>query len=217
MHRRWGLPARGSPVTRAYCLVNCARCPRRSFSRCNQNAAILFVRRGREGCGGFGWLSSAVVSRWSWPAPRIAHAGRRSYTLAQINELREYLAEVRPREALGFLPRRRATKNCRSSRSRISKVDRQRRRLRSISLNTWLWGDFGFWRLIWIRRRRCRRCLAISQSSTLVRTRPCTARSVTMMSGDRCGMSSGRPISTALDWSRAISNSWSSSIIRLVR
>lgn len=41
------------------------------------------------------------------PAPKIAHAGRRSYTLAQVNALREYLAEARPKEALDFLPRRR--------------------------------------------------------------------------------------------------------------
>lgn len=38
----------------------------------------------------------------------IGHAGRRSCTLGQINSLREYLAEARPKEALGFLPRRRA-------------------------------------------------------------------------------------------------------------
>jgi chromosome partitioning protein len=42
------------------------------------------------------------------PGPTIGHAGRRSYTLRQINSLREYLAEARPKEALGFLPRRRA-------------------------------------------------------------------------------------------------------------
>ena len=41
------------------------------------------------------------------PAPKIGHGGRRSYTLAQINELREYLASTRPKEALDFLPRRR--------------------------------------------------------------------------------------------------------------
>ena len=33
---------------------------------------------------------------------------RRAYTLAQINEIREHLAKKRPREALDFLPRRRA-------------------------------------------------------------------------------------------------------------
>ncbi len=41
------------------------------------------------------------------PVPAIATGGRRSYTLAQVNELRAYLAEARPREALQFLPRRR--------------------------------------------------------------------------------------------------------------
>jgi chromosome partitioning protein len=41
------------------------------------------------------------------PIPAVAAAGRRSYSLAQINELRKYLAEVRPREALDFLPTRR--------------------------------------------------------------------------------------------------------------
>lgn len=33
---------------------------------------------------------------------------RRAYTLAQINEIREHLAKKRPKEALDFLPRRRA-------------------------------------------------------------------------------------------------------------
>lgn len=42
------------------------------------------------------------------PAPAIGHGGRRSYTLAQVNELRAYLAAARPREALDFLPRRRS-------------------------------------------------------------------------------------------------------------
>ena len=41
------------------------------------------------------------------PVPKIGQGGRRSYTLAQINELRHYLATVRPKEALEFLPRRR--------------------------------------------------------------------------------------------------------------
>jgi len=41
------------------------------------------------------------------PAPDIGAGGRRSYTLRQINELRQYLAEARPREGLGFWPRRR--------------------------------------------------------------------------------------------------------------
>ncbi|KMO20559.1 plasmid partitioning protein RepA [Methylobacterium indicum] len=41
------------------------------------------------------------------PVPAIATGGRRSYTLAQVNELRAYLTEARPREALQFLPRRR--------------------------------------------------------------------------------------------------------------
>ena len=40
------------------------------------------------------------------PVPTIGHAGRRSYTLAQINQLRQYLSDARPREALDFLPRR---------------------------------------------------------------------------------------------------------------
>jgi chromosome partitioning protein len=42
------------------------------------------------------------------PSPALATGGRRSYTLEQVNELRRYLAEVRPREALQFLPGRRA-------------------------------------------------------------------------------------------------------------
>src|SRR3954471_24488193 len=34
------------------------------------------------------------------PLPTLASGGRRSYTLTQVNELRRYLADVRPREAL---------------------------------------------------------------------------------------------------------------------
>lgn len=41
------------------------------------------------------------------PSPDLGAGGRRSYTLAQINELRVYLAEARPKESLKFWPRRR--------------------------------------------------------------------------------------------------------------
>lgn len=41
------------------------------------------------------------------PTPQLGTAGRRSYTLRQINELRAYLASARPKEALKFWPRRR--------------------------------------------------------------------------------------------------------------
>ncbi|WP_155403613.1 plasmid partitioning protein RepA [Sinorhizobium meliloti] len=41
------------------------------------------------------------------PMPELGTAGRRFYTLRQINELRAYLAQVRPKEALKFWPRRR--------------------------------------------------------------------------------------------------------------
>ena len=42
------------------------------------------------------------------PTPKIGQGGRRSYTLTQIKELREYLAVARPKEALDFLPCRRS-------------------------------------------------------------------------------------------------------------
>jgi chromosome partitioning protein len=42
------------------------------------------------------------------PSPSLSSGGRRSYGLAQINELREYLARTRPRDALNFQPGRRA-------------------------------------------------------------------------------------------------------------
>ena len=42
------------------------------------------------------------------PMPSLASGGRRSYTLAQVNELRHYLANARPREAFQFLAGRRA-------------------------------------------------------------------------------------------------------------
>ncbi|WP_137154229.1 plasmid partitioning protein RepA [Rhizobium sp. FKL33] len=41
------------------------------------------------------------------PAPDVTSSGRRSYTLAQINELRRHLAAVKPKDALTFLPHRR--------------------------------------------------------------------------------------------------------------
>jgi chromosome partitioning protein len=41
------------------------------------------------------------------PSPDVGSAGRRSYTLGQVNELRRYLADARPKEALRFWPRRR--------------------------------------------------------------------------------------------------------------
>lgn len=41
------------------------------------------------------------------PAPDLTTGGRRSYTLEQINELRQYLAKARPKEATKFWPRRR--------------------------------------------------------------------------------------------------------------
>lgn len=41
------------------------------------------------------------------PMPELGTAGRRFYTLRQINELRAYLAQARPKEALKFWPRRR--------------------------------------------------------------------------------------------------------------
>src|SRR5690606_13498854 len=41
------------------------------------------------------------------PAPEVGPTGRRSYTLDQVNELRRYLASVRPKEAVRFWPRRR--------------------------------------------------------------------------------------------------------------
>lgn len=41
------------------------------------------------------------------PSPELSAGGRRSYTLQQVNELRVYLADARPKEALKFWPRRR--------------------------------------------------------------------------------------------------------------
>ena len=41
------------------------------------------------------------------PSPDLTSGGRRSYTLEQVTELRAYLADARPREALKFWPRRR--------------------------------------------------------------------------------------------------------------
>lgn len=42
------------------------------------------------------------------PSPSLSPKGRRSYTLSQINELRHHMASVKPKDALAYLPRRRA-------------------------------------------------------------------------------------------------------------
>ncbi len=41
------------------------------------------------------------------PTPDLGPTGRRSYSLEQVNELRQFLATTRPKEALKFWPRRR--------------------------------------------------------------------------------------------------------------
>ena len=41
------------------------------------------------------------------PLPQVGSSGRRSYALKQVNALRKYLGDVRPREAMGFNPGRR--------------------------------------------------------------------------------------------------------------
>ncbi|MGL1180759.1 hypothetical protein ACSTLD_23470, partial [Vibrio parahaemolyticus] len=41
------------------------------------------------------------------PVPDLGPTGRRSYSLEQVNELRQFLATTRPKEALKFWPRRR--------------------------------------------------------------------------------------------------------------
>lgn len=41
------------------------------------------------------------------PQPDVAINGRRSYTLAQINELRHHMARIKPKDALSYLPQRR--------------------------------------------------------------------------------------------------------------
>ena len=41
------------------------------------------------------------------PQPQQTASGRRSYTLAQVNELRHYMANQKPKDALSFLPHRR--------------------------------------------------------------------------------------------------------------
>ena len=42
------------------------------------------------------------------PMPEVTTAGRRAYTLSQINELRVHIATAKPREALSVFPRRRS-------------------------------------------------------------------------------------------------------------
>lgn len=40
------------------------------------------------------------------PTPEVSSSGRRSYTLAQIGELRQHVAASKPKDALSYLPRR---------------------------------------------------------------------------------------------------------------
>lgn len=42
------------------------------------------------------------------PTPEVSSNGRRSYTLSQINELRQHMASIKPKDALTYLPRRRS-------------------------------------------------------------------------------------------------------------
>lgn len=41
------------------------------------------------------------------PQPDVSQNGRRSYTLGQINELRQHMAKIKPKDVLSYLPRRR--------------------------------------------------------------------------------------------------------------
>ncbi|MER9048268.1 plasmid partitioning protein RepA [Mesorhizobium sp. M0923] len=42
------------------------------------------------------------------PSPEVSQTGRRSYSLAQIHELRQYMASIKPKDALAYLPWRRS-------------------------------------------------------------------------------------------------------------
>jgi chromosome partitioning protein len=53
-----------------------------------------------------GYLRQLSLDRLG-PAPALSTGGRRSYSLEQINVLRQYIAGVRTKEALQFWPRRR--------------------------------------------------------------------------------------------------------------
>lgn len=41
------------------------------------------------------------------PSPDLSDSGRRSYSLAQVNELRQYMAAAKPKDAVNYLPHRR--------------------------------------------------------------------------------------------------------------
>lgn len=53
-----------------------------------------------------GYLRQLSIDRIG-PIPEVTVTGRRAYTLAQINQLREHIAEAKPREAIAVNPRRR--------------------------------------------------------------------------------------------------------------
>lgn len=53
-----------------------------------------------------GYLRQLSLDRIG-PAPQVSPSGRRSYSLAQINELRRHIAVAKPRDAQSVLPRRR--------------------------------------------------------------------------------------------------------------
>lgn len=54
-----------------------------------------------------GYLRQLSIDRIG-PSPEISQTGRRSYALAQINELRHYIANAKPRDAGVILPHRKA-------------------------------------------------------------------------------------------------------------
>ena len=41
------------------------------------------------------------------PSPDLSDSGRRSFSLAQVNELRQYMAAAKPKDAVNYLPHRR--------------------------------------------------------------------------------------------------------------
>ena len=94
---------------RDFCLISCRRSAR-AFSRptvrkrCDPSSSGEAAKLLHVSDGYLRQLSIDGVG----PKPATNPSGRRSYTLAQINELRAHIASAKPREAHRISPRRRA-------------------------------------------------------------------------------------------------------------
>ena len=107
-YRRPFLPTRGFLITRANYPCNCSSCGSGSFRHLPQKTLKTFTSGEAAQLVGVsdGYLRQLSIDG-KGPSPEFSSTGRRSYTLGQINELRQYMASAKPKDAESYLPRRR--------------------------------------------------------------------------------------------------------------